>query len=147
MLHVFLLLAQLEVTPQQLPTTTFPLDAEREAIVTLGPDGRPVQAVVRRFDGQPQTCSTYLAFFRQRYSCNGSCASTFSAQGQAGSNVSRTAACEAAKADACADATCSSGTYMFCSLDYSYSMWNGGGGGCTYTQERDCVVPDSCDEL
>jgi hypothetical protein len=90
------------------------------------------------------TCETYIAFFSQEYTCNGSCASTFTAQGQGGSFVSRAAACAAAKAAACANATCSSGTYGFCSLNESYSLTNGGGGGCTYNFERACIMTDSC---
>ncbi len=144
MIYMFLLLAQLGTSPQQLPTVTVALDAEREAIVTLRPDGSFVQAVVRRYDGKPMTCETYLAFFSQEYTCNGSCASTIMVQGQGGSFVSRGAACAAAKADACANATCSPGTYGFCSLNYSYSITNGGGGGCTYNHERDCIMTDSC---
>jgi hypothetical protein len=144
MIYMFLLLAQLGTSSPQLPTTTIALDADREAVVTLGVDGKPVQAVVRRFDGQQMTCETYLAFFSQEYTCNGSCATTINASGQGGSFSSRAAACSAAKAQACANATCSSGTYQLCSLNYSYSMTNGGTGSCTYYQERDCIMTDSC---
>ena len=148
MLHILVLLSQLTSAPQ-LPAdldevgAIVRLDAEREAVVTYGSDGKPVHALVRRIDGRPMTCDTFMAWFSQNYTCNGSCSSTLPAHGWGMSNAGRYAACEAARADACAEATCSSGSYMFCSLNYSYSGWNGGSG-CNYYQFRDCAVPDDC---
>ncbi|HYC92112.1 MAG TPA: hypothetical protein VEO54_23060 [Thermoanaerobaculia bacterium] len=145
MIHLIVILAQLATAPQQaLPTESFPLDSEREAVITLGLDGKPVQAVVRRFDGKPMTCETYFAWHRQYYTCTGNCGATYVTSGSEGSNSSRLAACEAAKATACSFATCQSGTYQYCSLQYSYSGWNGGTGSCTYGQIRDCPVADDC---
>ncbi len=143
MIHLLVILAQLATPPQPLATETFPLDSEREAVITLGLDGKPVQAVVRRFDGKPMTCETYFAWHRQYYTCTGNCGAVYSASGSEGSNSSRLEACEAAKATACSFATCQSGTYQHCSLQYSYSGWNGGSG-CSYGQIRDCPIPDDC---
>lgn len=144
MIHLIVIVAQLAAAPQQqLPTTTFSIDAEREAVITLGPDGEPVQAVVRRFDGKPMTCETYFAWHRQYYTCNGSCSSVYTASGAEGSNSSRLQACEAAKAEACSFATCQSGTYTHCGIAYFYAGWNGGSG-CTYGEIHGCVVADDC---
>ena len=151
MLQILILLAQLTSAPPLPPpvdeapsvTATIRLDDEREAVVTYGADGKPVRAVVRRIDGQPMTCDTFMAWHSQNSACNGSCSSTLLAHGWGRANAGRYAACEAARADACAEATCSSGSYMHCSLNYSYSGWNGGSG-CNYYQFRDCPVPDDC---
>jgi hypothetical protein len=88
---------------------------------------------------------TFFAWHRQIYTCSGNCGSAWNnASGSEGSNSSRLAACEAARATACSEATCQSGTYQFCTLQYSYSGTNGGTGSCTYNQIRDCAVGDDC---
>jgi hypothetical protein len=143
-LHFIVILAQLATPPQPLATETFPLDSEREAVITLGLDGKPVQAVVRRFDGKPMTCDTYFAAFSQTYTCNGNCGAPLTASATAASNYSRAEACSEARAAACASATCSSGSYQFCTLRWSYSLWNGNTGSCTYTIRLACDLDDDC---
>lgn len=144
MTYMFLLLAQL-IAPANAPaTTTMLLDAEREVVLTLGADGAPVAAVIRRFDGKPMTCDTYFAAFSQTYTCNGNCATAMTASASRTSNFSRAEACEAARADACAAATCTSGTYQLCTQNYRYSLWNGNTGSCTYSVRLACEVTEEC---
>lgn len=134
MIHLMIVLAQL----------TLPLDSEREAVITVGLDGKPTQAVIRRFDGKPMTCDTYFAAFSQTYTCNGNCATPLTASATATSNSSRAEACAEARAAACTAATCSSGSYQFCDLQYAYSLWNGNTGSCTYSIRLACEVTDDC---
>ena len=144
--YVIILLAQLVAAHPNAESTTvnMQIDHEREIVLTQDANGKPIRALLRRYDGKPMTCPTFFAWISSRYTCNGNCASSFTATGDDGSDVNRYAACMAARTELCAEATCSSGSYQFCSLNYSYSGWNGGTGSCSYTELHDCPVPDDC---
>jgi hypothetical protein len=158
MLEALVLLTQLATAPQGPPpldpngiytTSTVKLDAERYVVLTLDKNGRAIRAGLRRYDGKQMTCPTFWAWIQSTYTCSGAwCGSTYTASGDEGSNVNRYTACSAARDELCASAfaQCASvsGSYMFCSLNYSYSGWNGYTGACDYWELRDCPVADDC---
>lgn len=158
MLEAFVLLAQLvaanpavdppgppPLDPRGVYTThNLHVDDERELVLTKDATGRTVRALLRRYDGKPMTCPHFYAWISSNYSCTNNCSATYTADGEAGSNVNRYAACSAAREELCAEATCSSGSYLFCSLNYSESGWNNYTGSCSYWEIRPCVVADDC---
>ena len=154
MLEALVLLAQLTAAVPQGPPPLDPngvytthnlhLDDERELVLTRDARGRTVRAQMRRYDAKPMTCPNFFAWISSDYTCTGNCTSYYTAFGDEGSNVNRYTACSAARDELCASATCGSGSYTFCNLNYSESGWNNYTGSCTYWEIRACPVADDC---
>jgi hypothetical protein len=150
MVAVVILLTQLSATlppqihPDDLEATIIRMDNEREVVVTHTADGTPVRAVVRRLDGKKMTCDRYLAWFANKYTCDGNCGSYLTVSGSASSNINRNDACEKARADACSRAICTTGSYQFCDLIYQYSASLDTGSECSYSQYHNCWTADDC---
>jgi hypothetical protein len=154
MLYAMLLLAQVVSAQPSLPPempseaalteTIVTLDEEREAVLKRDADGKLVEAIVRRFDGRAMTCDPYFAWVSQEYTCTGNCGNSYQANGHYG-GTSRSNACANARADMCSQASCSGGTYSFCSLiEAESAQLYSSSPTCAYATFRACLIDENC---
>jgi hypothetical protein len=157
MIAAFVLLAQLVGNQPLLPAeaqecgetaiqTTMKLNDDLQLTVSRDVTGRPLRAVVKRFDGKPMTCEPFFAWIAHDFSCGQGCSNPYTANGHAGGS-SRFNSCTNARQDGCAQTACAPSTYEYCATGEKFSgTLLSGGGECTYYQLNNCVINDNCSD-
>lgn len=158
MIYALVILAQLTLVPPPAPPdgafcdeslieTTVKLDDGRMLTISREPmTGRPIRAVVRRFDGKPMTCDPYFAWVSHKFRCDaGDCNAGWYQANGVGGGTTRQNACINARDDGCAQTACSPGTYQYCEWVEGFSGI--ANGSCVYQELHTCWVQDDCSQI